>query len=74
MISFILLGLWLFKRLLADDLINFRIIFLKMLKLLQFLMLLSSSFHSMVVDGKKDVFKKVCLVLKKGILSVLLAI
>ena len=61
-------GLWQLKRLLADGLINFKILFLKILKLLEFLMLWSSLFHSIIADGKKAFFKKVCLVLRKGIL------
>ena len=71
-INLIPLGLWQLKRLLADGLINFRILFLKILKLLEFLMLWSSLFHSIIVDGKKEFFKKVCLVLKKGILCIFL--
>ena len=73
-INLIPLGLWQLKRLLADGLINFRILFLKILKLLEFLMLWSSLFHSIIVDGKKQFFKKVCLVLKKGILYIFLVI
>ena len=71
-INLIPLGLWQLKRLLADSLINFRILFLKILKLLEFLMLQSSLFHSIIVHGKKEFFKKVCLVLKKGILCIYL--
>ena len=52
-INLIPLGLWQLKRLLADGLINFRILFLKILKLLEFLTLWSSLFHSIIVDGKK---------------------
>ena len=66
-INLIPLGLWQLKRLLADGLINFRILFLKILKLLAFLMLRSSLFHSIIVDVKEEFFIKVCLVLKKGI-------
>ena len=66
-INLIPLGLWQLKRLLADGLINFRILFLKILKLLEFLMLWSSLFHSIIVDVKEQFFIKVCLVLKKGI-------
>ena len=69
-INLIPLGLWWLKRLLADGLINFRTLFLKILKLLEFLMLWSSLFHSIIVDRKKEGFKKVCLVLKKGILCI----
>ena len=57
-INLIPLGLWQLKRLLADGLINFRILFLKILKLLEFLMLWSSLFHSIIVDGKKQFLKK----------------
>ena len=65
-INLIPLGLWQLKRLLADGLINFRIFFLKILKLPEFLMLWSSLFHSIIVDGKS--FWKKCLVLRRGIL------
>ena len=47
-INLIPLGLWQLKRLLADGLINFRILFLKTLKLLEFLTLWSSLFHSII--------------------------
>ena len=78
MINWIPLKLWLLKNLLADRLINFRALFLKILQLLQFLMLWSSydqdsyvmilcydQVYSMIGDGKNEFFKKVCLVLKK---------
>ena len=39
-INLIPLGLWLLKKLLTDSLINFRILFLKILKLLEFLVLI----------------------------------
>ena len=68
------LGLWQLKRLLADGLIICRILFLKILKLLEFLMLWSSLLHSIIVDGKKQLLKKLCLVLKKGILCIFLVI
>ena len=55
-INLIPLGLLQLKRLLADGLINFRIFFLKMLKLLEFLMLWSSFFHWIIVGGKKEFF------------------
>ena len=44
-INLIPLGLWQLKRLLGDGLVKFRILFLKILKLLEFLMLWSSLFH-----------------------------
>ena len=65
-------GFWHLKRLLADGLINFRLFFLKILKLLEFFMLWSSLFHSVIVDGKKEFLKKVCLVLRRGILWIFL--
>ena len=71
-INLIPLELWQLKRLLADGLINFRILFLKILKLLEFLMLWSSLFHSAIVDRKKEFLKKVCLVLRRGILKMFL--
>ena len=52
------LELWQLKRLLADGLISFRILFQKILKLLEFLMLWSSLFHSIMVDRKKDALFK----------------
>ena len=52
-INLIPLGLWQLKRLLGDGLIKFKILFLKILKLLEFLTLWSSLFHSIIVDGKK---------------------
>ena len=45
---------------------------MKILKLLEFLMLGPSLFHSIIVDGKKSFLKKVCLVLKKGVLCIFL--
>ena len=67
-INLIPLGFWLLKKLLADGLINFRILFPKILKLLEFLMLWSSLFHSMVVDGKKEFLRIVyiCLAFKES--------
>ena len=50
--------------------LNSRILFLKILKLLEFLILRSNLFHSIIVDGKKEFLEKVCLVLKKGILCI----
>ena len=58
-INLIPLGLWQLKKLLADDLINRSILFLKTFKLLEFLMLWSSLFHSTIVDGKKELLNKV---------------
>ena len=57
-INLIPLGLWQLKRLLADGLINFRILVRKIMRLLGFLILWSSLFHSIIVDGKKQFLKK----------------
>ena len=56
------------KKLLADSLMNFRILFQRILKLIEFLMLWSSLFHSITVDVKKETG----LVLKKGMLCIFL--
>ena len=52
----------------AVGLINFKIFFLKILRLGAFWISGSSLFHSMMTDGKKVVLKKLCLILKWGIL------
>ena len=39
------------------------------LKLLHFRRLTSNLFHSVIVDGKKEFLKNLCLLLKQGILS-----
>ena len=44
-------------------------IYLKTLKLWHFYRLTFNLFHSIIVDGKKEFFKKLWLVLKQGILS-----
>ena len=48
---------------------NFRISFIKTLKLLHFRRLRSNLFHSIKVNGKKFFLKILCLVLKQRILS-----
>ena len=62
------LGLWLLKTLLANVLINLKILFLKILRLLELLMFGSRLFRSIneIVDGKKEL-KMLCFLLKKGI-------
>ena len=55
-------------KLLADSLINFKILFQKILELIVFLILWSSLFHSITVDIKKEI----SLVLKKGMLCIFL--
>ena len=42
-------------KLLADSLINFKILFQKILELIVFLILWSSLFHSITVDIKKEI-------------------
>ena len=48
---------------------NFRILFLKTFKLSHFRRLPSNLFHLIIVDIKKEFLKKLCLVLKQGVLS-----
>ena len=60
------------KILLGEGLINFRILFLKSTKRFEFRRLGSKLFHSMIVKGKKEFLKKLCLILKQGILSTFL--
>ena len=60
--------LWQPNMLFAVGLINFKIFFLKILRLGTFWISGSSLFHSMMTDGKKVFLKKLCLTLKWGIL------
>ena len=60
------------KKLSADYLINFRLLFLRIVKLVKFFILWSSLFHSIIVDGKKMLLKKLCFALEKGMLCILL--
>ena len=46
--------------------------FLKSAKLFEFLSVRSELFHSMIVEGKKEFLKKLCLILKQGMLSTFL--
>ena len=57
-----------------DGLTNFKILFLKAAKVLEFLNFKSKLFHSMTADGKKEFMKKLCLPLKRGILSLVLVL
>ena len=52
-INLIPLGLWQLKLEFEDGLINFKKLFLKAEKVLEFLFFKSKSFHSVTVDGKK---------------------
>ena len=69
-----LIPLWLLqlKTLLGEGLINFRILFLKSTKRFEFRRVGSKLFHSMIVEGKKEFLKKLCLILKQGMLSTFL--
>ena len=42
---------------------------MKATKLLEFRSVGSKLFHSMIVEGKKEFLKKLCLILKQGMLS-----
>ena len=59
--------LWQPNMLFVVGLINFKILFLKILKLGGFWISGSSLFHSVMTDGKKVFLKKLCLTLKWGI-------
>ena len=58
----------------GDGLINFKILLLKAGKVLEFLVFKSKLFHSMTVEGKKEFIKKLCLSLKRVILSLVLVL
>ena len=73
-ISFIPIGSWQLKVLLGVGRINCKIFFLKRVKLSELLILLSRLFHSITVDGKNDVLKKVSLTLNRRMLSILLLV
>ena len=53
--------------LLGKDLINFRILLLKILRLSEFQIDLSRFFHAIITDRKKSFWKKLCLKWKGGI-------
>ena len=57
-----------------DGLINFKMLFLKAEKVLEFLIFKSKLFHWMTVDGKKEFIKRIYLPLKRGILSLVLVL
>ena len=67
-INLIPLGLWRLIMEFEDGLINFKIFFLKAKKVSEFLIFKSKLFHSVTVDGKKIIPKKICLPLKRGML------
>ena len=50
-----------------DGRVNYKMSFLKINKLLEYCGLMSDLFHLMIVDGKKEFLKKLCLGLKKGL-------
>ena len=52
--------------LLGEGLINFKIHFLKMLRLLEFRIDKSRLFHSIAAEGKNEFLKKLCLIWKRG--------
>ena len=53
------LGLWQLWTLSWDGRINFKMLFLKILRLSDFWIFLSILFHSITVEGKKEFFKKI---------------
>ena len=52
---------------LGEDLKNFRILFIKILKLSEFRIDLSRLFHLIITEGKKELLKRLCLKGKRGI-------
>ena len=71
-INLIALGLWLLKTL-ADGLMNLRVLFTKILRLVEFFIFRSRLFHCIMADGKTIyIFLKLCLMLKKGTFCILL--
>ena len=50
---------------------NCKMLFLKRAKFSERFILLSTLLHPITVDGKNEFLKKVCLALKRGILSIL---
>ena len=57
-----------------DGLINFKILFLKAEKVSKFVIFKCKLFHSKTIDRKKEFTKKLCLPLKRGILSLVLVL
>ena len=65
-INLIPLGLWQLKIEFEDGLINFKILFLKAEKVLEFLIFKSKLFHSMTVDWKKRIYRKIIFTTEEG--------
>ena len=57
-INFSAFGLWQLNILFGEGRIKFRILFLKALKLSEFLRSGANLFHSVIVDGKNEFLKK----------------
>ena len=73
LINLIPLGLWHLKTEFEDGLKNFKILFLKEEKILEFLIF--KLLYSMTIDGKKRIYKKkLCLRLKRVILLLVLVL
>ena len=62
------------KKLLGEGLINFRILFLKTATLFEFQRIGSKLFHTTIVEGKKEISKKLCQMLKKRMLPTSLVV
>ena len=70
-ISFIPIGLWQLKVLLGVGRMNCKMLFLRRVKLSELVIPLSRLFHSITLDGKNKLLKKICLTLNLGMLSIL---
>ena len=73
-INLISLRPWQLKIEYEDGLINCKILFLNAEKVSESLIFKSKLFHSVTFDRKKEFIKKLCLPLKRGILSLVLVL
>ena len=73
-INFSAFELWQLNILFGEGRIKFRTLFLKVLKLPEFLRSGASLFHSAIVDGKNEFLKNLWRNLKNGILSAFLVV
>ena len=62
------LGLWQLKTVLPEGRMKFKSVFLKIFKLSELQIFMSSLFHLITAEGKKEFWKKLCFTLNRGIL------
>ena len=68
------LGLWQLKTVLPEGRVKFKSVFLKIFKLSELQIFMSSLFHLITAEGKKEFWKKLCFTLNRGILLVFLVL